>query len=367
MKAQIITINDYFNYGNKLQNYAMVQLLSSYGIEAYTATIVPAASAKYGRYLGNIRNSLVAKKRSAMEIVKGRGEGARKVRNFIDFEREYINKGIRLYPEHDASCPDSDLVIIGSDQVWNYNWVNEGELTLRLGLFATTNQVLAYAASIGIDEIPDNLKPLFRHAWQRMKYISVREDRAAELIREIADKDSCVVLDPTLMIAKKHWEEVFRNSNNEGERYVLTYFLGEPTVSQMEIINNHAKKYKLKVRMLNSLKDMESFSAGPKEFVELISKADYIFTDSYHACCFALIFNRPFKVFNRTGFSGSVNMNSRMRTLFRLFNLEDVMGDEETPLYFDWDKLNKKLDKHKQKSREWLDEAVMATISSISG
>ena len=56
-----------------------------------------------------------------------------------------------------------------------------------------------------------------------------------------------------------------------------------------------------------------------EDCVELFSKAEYVFADSYHACCFSILFHRQFTVFNRAGTEGKASMNSRMETLFRLF------------------------------------------------
>ena len=36
--------------------------------------------------------------------------------------------------------------------------------------------------------------------------------------------------------------------------------------------------------------------------------APVIFTDSFHACCFSILFNKPFFVFDRNGFEGTANM-----------------------------------------------------------
>lgn len=367
MKAQIITINDYFNYGNKLQNYALIKVLSYYGIEAHTSEIVPSSSAKYGRILGCARNDLASTKHTLKEIVRNGQSGLNKIKNFISFENRYIRKGARLYSGHEESCRNRDLVIIGSDQVWNYNWVSYDDLKLRLGLFAPENRLMTYAASIGIDEIPDGLRPLFRNAWRRIPYISVREDRAAELVREIAEKECRVVLDPTLLLTDKQWSTIFTDFVPEGERFVLTYFLGQPTTFQKMLIQDFAKSNNLGIRMLNNPDDITSSAAGPAEFVELFSRADYVFTDSYHACCFALIYNKPFKVFNRTGFSGKDSMNSRMRTLFRLVGLEDTMKDDAVSLRFDWDRHNKLLEMHRRESGRWLEEAVESIASTVSG
>ena len=256
-----------------------------------------------------------------------------------------------------------DRFVIGSDQVWNYKWLNEDDVRLRLGMFVDSHYLIAYAASIGTEEIESKWWPLFCKGWSRIPHISVREHRAAELVREISGKDAAVVLDPTLMLTKEQWTEVFTGFVPAGNRYVLTYFLGKPNDLQEEIIQGYARVRGLGIRRLNDELDAETYVAGPAEFAELFAKASYVFTDSYHACCFSILNNVPFKVFNRQGFSGATSMNSRMRTLFRLFELEDLMGDDVELPEFDWPRVNALLEEHRAESRAWLEGALGVTRS----
>lgn len=249
-------------------------------------------------------------------------------------------------------------MIVGSDQVWNYNWLNRADCRWRLGLDVPQECLLTYAASIGLDDIDDEWRPVFKEGWSRIPHISVREDRAAELVKEIVGREAAVVLDPTLMLTRDQWRGVFTGFVPEGDRYVLTYFLGRPSDEQERIISSVAKGLDARIRRINDTRDRETYVAGPGEFVELFSKTQYVFTDSYHACCFSILYNRPFKVFNRAGFDGKASMNSRMRTLFRLFELDDFMGIDEVLPTFDWMKINFLLERNRKKSREWLENAL---------
>lgn len=106
------------------------------------------------------------------------------------------------------------------------------------------------------------------------------------------------------------------------------------------------------------LRDPETYVAGPEDFVELFSKAEYVFADSYHACCFSILFHRQFTVFNRAGTKGKASMNSRMETLFRLFELDSVMLDDGLAPEIDYRKVDLLLQQHRTESRAWLDKAM---------
>ena len=276
-----------------------------------------------------------------------------------------LAKGISRIPFSSQDVADNPLVVIGSDQVWNYKWLSRQDLALRLGIITPKYELITYAASIGLDDIDVEWRPLFKEGWSRVSHISVREDRAAELVKEISGRDATVVLDPTLMLTHEQWAEVFTGFVPEDDPYVLTYFLGRPSDEQEKVISSVSKSLGARIRRLNDIRDLETYIAGPAEFVELFSKAQYVFTDSYHACCFSILYNKPFKVFNRAGFNGAVSMNSRMKTLFRLFGLDCPMDDDDVLPNYDWQQVNGLLEQHRRASREWLGNAL-GTASGVT-
>ena len=62
------------------------------------------------------------------------------------------------------------------------------------------------------------------------------------------------------------------------------------------------------------------FSLGPVEFVFLIDHASLVLTDSFHACVFSFLFNRPFVVYDRTGTERG--MTSRIDTLLSKLDIQ---------------------------------------------
>lgn len=191
-----------------------------------------------------------------------------------------------------------------------------------------------------------------------MKAISVREDRGAELVKAMTGLEATVVLDPTLMLSANKWLEITKDFVPDNDRYVLTYFLGRPSDEQERDIQLYAKEHECRVRRMLDLRDKETYVADPQDFVELFSKAQYVFTDSYHACCFSILFHKQFTVFNRAGMTGKSSMNSRMETLFRLFDLDSVMMDSGFAPEIDYAKVDRLLEQHRRESQTWLDKAM---------
>jgi hypothetical protein len=206
--------------------------------------------------------------------------------------------------------------------------------------------------------LSDSTALIFENGLPGISHISVREDKAKELIQSVSDMDAEVVLDPTLMLTPGQWSKIFRGFVPEHDGYVLTYFLGKPSDEQEAVMQEYAESRGLRIRRIRDYSDPETYVAGPQDFVELFAKADYVFTDSYHACCFSLIFGKDFKVFNRSGFEGGKNMNSRMQTLMRLFGLADAMGDNTAIDRIDHDAVLAKLQKYREQSHSWLTQAI---------
>ena len=81
-----------------------------------------------------------------------------------------------------------------------------------------------------------------------------------------------------------------------------------------------SEEYHCQVHHILDEQDELLCAADPSEFLWLIENAKVILTDSFHACVFSFIFNRPFLVYERAG--ADCNMMSRIYTLLTKFDLE---------------------------------------------
>lgn len=351
---QIITLNDGQNYGNRLQNYALTCLLKQYSPDVHTVHAL--------NYIKG--NPLLELARPCFTFIQQRKQSAlerERVRNFTSFTNRYIGKSNErlTYPQgFHPRLKEPTCFVIGSDQVWNDRFsVRKGELQVRLGGMNPPQSTIAYAASFGVDQVkPENIST-YKEYLSKLLAVSVREEQGVVLAKELANVDATVVLDPTLMIPAEQWKSITQNFVEPDDRYILTYFLGEPTQAQQRLIDQVAQEQHCRVRRILDVTDPQTYVAGPQDFVELFSKAQYVFTDSYHACCFSIIFNVPFKVFNRSHTHKSERMNSRMQTLFNLFALDASM-DEDTLHSIDYSQVNALLSQHQQQSQAWLTQAM---------
>lgn len=360
MTNLIVTITDHSNYGNRLQNYALQTLLSQYDktTTAFMDIGITSRAKKTVKSCKRLIRPLYAKIMNNDLALE-----SKRIQNCKRFSEKYVSEGLFALTDYQGLTTKGnqsfDRVVIGSDQVWNPEWLTDRELELRLGSFAPTDcPVISYAASFGASSVRDTSIPIFQKYLPRLKAISVREFRGAELVKEMTNLDATVVLDPTLMINADRWSDITENFVPKNDKYVLTYFLGCPTDEQEQDIQAYARKHGCRVRRLYDLRDKETYCAGPQDFVELFSKAQYVFTDSYHACCFSILFHKQFTVFNRSGLNKHESMNSRMETLFKLFDLDSVVMDSGLAPEIDYTNVDHLLEKHRQDSQQWLDKAM---------
>lgn len=315
MKKQygIITIVGNGNYGNRLQNYALCYALKKLDSEADIHTIW------YNSWNKTIKD--IFKKR--LIFLKGKGEKKR-YNNFSKFTNIYTNPTNKEYfvnSNLDELKNKFDKIIIGSDQIWNYTFFQEKFGYYEFAQFEEKSKCFSYSASFGLSSIPDEMKKTYQKGLYNLSHISVREEAGAKLVKEITGDNAEVVLDPTMLLTLDEWVSIELQPDFQiPEKYILTYFLGDKKEQQNKEINQLANDYNLKIINLNDKEQLNVYCCGPREFIYLFHNAEIIFTDSFHACVFSILFQKPFYVYNRYT-EGMVNMNSRLDTLLGKFDL----------------------------------------------
>ena len=253
----------------------------------------------------------------------------------IPHSKLYTEKNIQDSLEH------YDAFITGSDQVWHPSAYCDAYL---LSFVPNTKMKLSYAASIATDTLPDHLKKKYKKELDTFNAISVREDSAVQLLRSISIHDAVVTLDPTLLLDSEEWETILEPCPIN-EKYLFCYFLGDDLLER-NVAKTYAVKRGLKIVTLPCLLgkfrrcdvdfgDYHLYDVSPGMMLSLIKNAEYVFTDSFHATVFSLIFKRQHFIFQR---AGSQSMSVRIETLTKLFGTQDYFcntPDKATMEYVD--------------------------------
>lgn len=215
-----------------------------------------------------------------------------------------------------------DFFSVGSDQVWNPTYPETSEV--KFLTFAKREQKLTFAPSFGISQLPTFTTEPYAKWLSDFPFLSVREERGSEIIKELTGKEAAVICDPTLSVKREVWESMEKKPQFDTDTpYALTYFLGNETNKYRRFIEKTAKGKGLRIINLFDIREPDFYSVDPAEFLYLIHHASAVFTDSFHAAVFSIIFKKDFVVFDRV--EDGHSMGSRLKTLLTKFSLTDYM------------------------------------------
>lgn len=328
-KIGIVTIVDYDNYGNRLQNYALSRFLQESGVHA--VTIKNEQSIK--KSFSDITNKLIKLglvgivKKIDLKFKKTRYSKIVKRRNnrFIQFTKKHIIETDFIINRTDIRPglnDEFDMFIVGSDQIWNpvFRGINDFDLLS----FADDNKKYSVSASFGTYALNDKYHDHFRNNLKTFKKVSVREDAGVQIVNKLVGTDPSLLIDPTMAISKDQWQSViYSHSEKPKSKYILIYALGGINKEMKKLLNKIESIDDYVVISLVDLQNPTFYDADPFEFVDLIKDADLFITDSYHGVVFSIIFSTPFIVTSRTGFKKALSMNSRMDTVLSYFDMDD--------------------------------------------
>lgn len=335
-KVGIITICDYQNYGNRLQNYAVQEILKDLGYEVTTIVnnspkpdkidslpykerikrlISQNPSKIFDKILLKIGDKLNAKKKSLLLN--------QKISSFKNFTSKYISETTFTVDHRNIPTELESLFeyyIIGSDQIWNPSFrYGSG---FDFGTFCNKKKKIALSPSFGVSDIPDRYKKSYSIMLNEIEHLSAREESGSNIIRELTGRDAPVLVDPTLILTKERWLKISsQNKYKPHKEYILTYFIGEKENEIKKWINSLAYNKGMEICHMANIKDQKRYAADPSEFIDYINSAQVLCTDSFHGVIFSILMGIPFIIFDRKG--KSVKMSSRIDTLLSKFHLED--------------------------------------------
>lgn len=346
MITNIVTLYGEFNYGNRLQNYALQVALESLGCDVKSIVVIQNKS-RMKRFLKRYieKNG----KRITLRDKKER----RREENFSAFTQKTIKT--EYYYETSGQIPSeaghADCYVVGSDQVWNPLFWDDSDDAPELFNFLlsfTKKRKVAYAASFGISKLPKRWMERLRPLINEFDAISVRENDAANIVSDFG-KTAEVVLDPTLLLTAKEWRKVESHIIKASGDYILLYFLGKKPDNL---------KFEEEVHVIDLLdKDSSWYTSGPEVFIELIDKAGLVYTDSFHAVVFSMIFHTPFIVFNREH-SNKSDMSGRIKTLLEIAGMNGGISREKHIINYPADYNDDRISFQRERSVEFLRSAL---------
>lgn len=363
------------NYGGNLQAYSLCKFLEKVGHDARQVSLRldfeklgehATKSSVLAKVFKHIKKDFLPKAIDYTIIKFSKAKVLRwtkkQRKSFESFSKAEIPHTTTVFlKENIEACVDEfDIFITGSDQVWNPVYYMPA---FFLTFVPPAKRKISYAASVATEKLTAEQASIFKEHLKDFYAISVREDSAVDLIQPLAPVPVKHTLDPTLLLEASDWDAVC-SERIIPEDYVFCYFLGY-NQKERKLAKRYAKKHNLKlvtIPMINyglSVADVgfgeaKMNNASVQDFISLIKHAKRVFTDSFHASVFSIIYNTPFFVFQR-GKSGE--MSSRITSLLSLFSLEErfCTYDKSSLSYLeqlDGEGLHPSYEKYNEKKKE---------------
>lgn len=247
---------------------------------------------------------------------------------------DFISSKLNLESTSSIVSNPYDLIIVGSDQVWNkrltfgYDPFYWGDFT-RPAL----TKLVSYAASMQ-DLWPDDENSVMAEKLKHFSWISVRENTLQKKLQLLTDNKIYHVVDPTLLLSSKEWSEIATRPRIS-EPYLLLYQVDSNDHNE-EVAQYIAKKRGLKLVCLSAeVADSNTWSllgASPSLFVGLFKYADFVVCSSFHGTVFSLLFRRPFFTMKNRR-----NNNSRVYSLLSSLALENHIIEDYVSIEGDFE------------------------------
>lgn len=387
MKIGILTLHSQINYGGVLQAYALQKFLSDRGLGA--ETIDYWFSADNNALTGGVTDQGGFSLHMLIRLLRNFFLNGIVISDIFrrkrtrDFLETHLRKSSQVYKSIQdlQKISGYDLIIVGSDQVWNYKWFGVPNPFL-LSFLEDSIPRVSYAASFGFRELPPERLMEYKQGLSRFSRISVRERQSIDLVSQIAGKDPEWSVDPSLLLTREDWSEMV--AGKEPTPFLMCYWLGDLD-RILKLLLELAKNKKMKVALYGDNKILRNaygplvsllarfvlmihprikccFSSGPLEFLNSVAKCSGVVTDSFHMMMFACIFGKPFKVFVNSA-DHRKKMSARLIDFAKQCGLEEgveleIPTSEITLQDFDFVEIWEEVDAFKKSSVEYLDEVV---------
>ena len=321
-KVGILTFHAAHNYGSMLQAYDLKHIIKSLGFDS---NII------------NYRNQRQQKLYSVFSVgIKTQVFHLLHLQKYIKRYKTFENF---LYNTlTDLPCmtsmnevanfvKDDWAIVTGSDQIWNQSANTYDADMIYLLPFSFKGKKIAYAPSMGSDIDENFIKNNLLNYMEEYSALSAREIKLADCLGKLMDKKIDTVLDPTLLVDEKLWDEQLVPVKEKG--YICFYSLIYSD-DLVKLALEAAKLFHLDVINLSPRAKYASISAfkqkydvGPKEFVSYIKNADLVITNSFHGTVFSIIEETPL-------FSVILDKNKpdfKRQNLFQITQLNDMYFD----------------------------------------
>lgn len=371
MKISFITRHNIINYGSILQAIALQEMIEKYGHEAEVidyirtdedyrniAKVLANRNSKWGRN-PLLKFCFVVGKTLEFKIAE---------KNFEKIRGRYLKMSERYstLTELKENPPEADVYMTGSDQVWGGIGQDRYDAAFFLDFGDLKKRRVSYAASFGRTDMSEELIEIYSDLLKNFSVISVREESAKEILINQGYSDTLQVLDPTLLITAKEWDDIVNREDSSFRMPNIPYILVYQRRPNKEIdryvekLSKHAgyPVYRITADFHQRIRGGKMiFLPNMHEFIDWLKNATFIVTDSFHGTAFAINYNIDFVDILPSGTA------TRNLSMLKLVGLSNRVVKEKNDFSFienkiDFTVVNQILDNERQRSKQILKEMI---------
>ncbi len=261
---------------------------------------------------------------------------------------------------------NADLYIVGSDQVWNPVITRDQKKIFFFSFLPDTTKRISLAGCFGGSEVwrvdkqeTAEIKKLLG----KFSGVSVRDNIAKNILKNVFDTDSLIVLDPSFLLEAKEYAEIAKHSNLEGQGCL---FLNKFMINDqwLECFKTFSKDLGVKLAANGEYKHLSGIDYQPlldvPGWLKMVQTSEFVITDSFHCTVFCIIFRKQF--ISAPGYAGG---EGRMITFLSELGLSDRYLKSTADFKknsmrckepIDYDAVYKLLDEKKLMTKEFLNK-----------
>ncbi len=342
MKIGIVTFQRAFNLGAQMQMFALNEFLTGLG---HNVVILDYHNPAIDDGYVTTFNVNKYKKYFHISFLKGVLSFVRDIQVFLlPFNRIKSRKYLsflhnnfilsRRFEKKEDMPVDFDLLITGSDQVWNYTLTAGRKPVYFLDYGNNTNcdnRKISFAASSEYESFRflEEDKDYICSQLVKFDWISTREREFSIFLKEKMGFDSTTVLDPTFLLSKESFAKLSKKPNINN---YICVFLVEKCKPAQKLAQIIAKERSLKIvnigtPRLRATSPNQAF--GPEEMLGYILYADVVISTSFHGTALSIIGRKDFYTIYE-------EPSMRINELLSIFGLKDrLLSDSSQYKHFE--------------------------------
>ena len=279
------------------------------------------------------------------------------IKKFVDNQMHLSSKKYR-YSTISKQELNYDILIAEDDVIWAPKFLCRKELVDKTFFLAHPNmkcKKIAYAPSMAQCNFNTEEYDIIKSYLSDFDHIAVREMYEQKFINDKLNINVDQCLDAVFLLDKDEYSPIISNKF-ANRKFVFVYLPADDNLKLREAAKKYAQEKGLEViEITNQICSHKNVygDAGVEDFLSAIYYSDCVFTNSFHAICFSIIFEKQFYAFTREN-------SGKLHDICELFSLKSRFSSDGTieKEAINYDIVNKIVKEKAEYSKLWILNAI---------